>query len=289
MGEALHKVDVRLSKVFNIGPVRVTGLAEVFNLPQPRELRKLQRDHRLEHLRLSAAGDLHRLRSAGGAVRFPAGVLGSAAVPAEPAVSAARAPPGFPAGSAGESSRRGPSGGRAASGGIAGRARTSGRFPSRWRQDFAEIPVPPTLGAEPIRIHHPEGAFVSDAREPDRRGGDRCARGPLPGTRTRLGQRVRTARDQRGAPRRRGGGARTGTRPPRGSGGPGERPRQRSRGQGPVRRIGFLRPRPRRGSAGARRVRRLDRLHDREPLRHPARSGTGSRCGGSWSGARSAT
>ena len=32
MGEALHKVDVRLSKVFNIGPVRVTGLAEVFNL-----------------------------------------------------------------------------------------------------------------------------------------------------------------------------------------------------------------------------------------------------------------
>ena len=27
-------------------------------------------------------------------------------------------------------------------------------------QDFTEIPVPPTLGPDPIRIHHPEGAFV---------------------------------------------------------------------------------------------------------------------------------
>lgn len=27
-------------------------------------------------------------------------------------------------------------------------------------QDFTEIPVPPALGPDPIRIHHPEGAFV---------------------------------------------------------------------------------------------------------------------------------
>ena len=32
LGEALHKVDLRLSKVFNFGPVRVSGIAEVFNL-----------------------------------------------------------------------------------------------------------------------------------------------------------------------------------------------------------------------------------------------------------------
>ena len=27
-------------------------------------------------------------------------------------------------------------------------------------QDFTEIPVPPSLGPDPLRIHHPEGAFV---------------------------------------------------------------------------------------------------------------------------------
>lgn len=27
-------------------------------------------------------------------------------------------------------------------------------------QDFTEIPVPPALGRDPIRVHHPEGAFV---------------------------------------------------------------------------------------------------------------------------------
>lgn len=27
-------------------------------------------------------------------------------------------------------------------------------------QDFTEIPVPPALGPDPLRIHHPEGAFV---------------------------------------------------------------------------------------------------------------------------------
>ena len=27
-------------------------------------------------------------------------------------------------------------------------------------QDFTEISVPPALGPDPIRIHHPEGAFV---------------------------------------------------------------------------------------------------------------------------------
>ena len=32
LGEALHKVDVRLSKVFNFGSVRVSAIAEVFNL-----------------------------------------------------------------------------------------------------------------------------------------------------------------------------------------------------------------------------------------------------------------
>ena len=32
LGEALHKVDVRLSKVFNFGPVRASAIAEVFNL-----------------------------------------------------------------------------------------------------------------------------------------------------------------------------------------------------------------------------------------------------------------
>ncbi len=31
-GEALHKVDFRLSKIFNLGPVRVSAIAEVFNL-----------------------------------------------------------------------------------------------------------------------------------------------------------------------------------------------------------------------------------------------------------------
>ena len=32
LGEALHKIDVRLSKVFNFGSVRVSAIAEVFNL-----------------------------------------------------------------------------------------------------------------------------------------------------------------------------------------------------------------------------------------------------------------
>ena len=147
-------------------------------------------------------------------------------------------------------------------------------------QNLTEIPVPPALGPDAIRIHHPEGAFVptpasriaveaiaAHAARFRGRGLDwgsgsgllAIAAVRLAGVEEVLGLEL----DPRGV-----AAARENAR------------RERSGGQGPVYRIGLLRSGLGGRPPGARPVPGLDRFHDREPTVIESGWMTGSDCGG---------
>ena len=108
-------------------------------------------------------------------------------------------------------------------------------------QDSTEIPVPTALGPDPIRLHHPEGAFVPTPASLIALEAIAAHSGRFRGRGLDWGSGSGLLDHCRRPDHRGGGGARAGTRPARGGGGAGERAPERSRGQGPVRRIGFLR------------------------------------------------